>query len=212
VNCNPAFALAPYLSGAQRLGTIAFLHHPSGTPGVPVTIVDASPSSLAGGKDESSTAMLVKEAILHADIVLFDMPAVVDDACRYMLMSADHIIVPITPDLRSECGIDVLESLLRSEDWDGPELHYILNRYDHSRSFHRAVRARMEISLQGRLNPVVVREEALLQEALASGQAIGDYAPKAVMAQDLYSISDWLQQLDCRDRNIASELTAGGVA
>ena len=227
VNYSNDLGLQHYLQPkSPRFGLISFLHAPEGSGGIPVTVIDASAngpaaskgsfgssvSSFAEGKHESHSALLIQQASQSADIILYDMPVTTDRACRELLRTADHILVPLQPDLQSAASIPVLDSLLALSPGHGPEVKFLINRFEPSRPFHRDLRERVECRLGDRLLPMVIRDEPLVSEAMASRLTVPDYAPSAPITQDFEVLADWLCLLESRSPQAAVSHSQGAVA
>ncbi len=213
VNRSHEYAMEQYLPAkAPRFGGIGFMHAPVGGKGAPVTVINASSLNAWEGGEGSQTAFLTAQATRNADILLVDLPVTLDLSSREVLIGSDHIVIPLIPDLQSVASIEPLEAMLTFHQRPAPEVHYILNRYDESRLFHREVRARLQKLVGSRLHAVAVREDRLVQEATGGGLTIADYAPEAGVNGDLQSLADWLEVFSARITKFCVESKPGAIA
>ena len=213
VNCSPPVAVATCPpEKTPRLGPLSFVHAPNGDRVGSVTVIDVCPRALNREHVGGPAALWTKGATCQADLVLFDMPVTLDPASREVLLGADHIVIPLAPDLQSAASIGLLESLPQFQHRPRPQVHYVLNRYDDSSSFHREVRVRIETMLGGRLHLVAIREDRLVKEASACGKTIAEYAPEAAVLRDLHSVAEWVGRLRSRPPSIVPDMTSEAVA
>ena len=213
VNCSSGFALEQYLQiKGARLGGVSFLSTGTCSEAVPVPVIDACPLEGFDGVKQQQRERLIQEAVQQADLVLFDMPVIANAESRSLLLGTDLLVVPIVPDLQSTATVALLDAFLCSKEKVGPNVHFVLNRYDSERSFHREVRARFEAILEKRLLPVVIPEDPLIQDATASGLTVLDYAPHSEVSREIDALAQMLTSPPLRSSTVAKNLFQGEIA
>ena len=213
VNCSHSFSFEPYLSSrTPRFGVLSFLHAPAGVAALPVTVIQSAAAELTDEARAGSPALFLEQASSSSEILLFDMPVGLDHASRELLSSVDHLIVPLVPDLQSGASANVIEALLRIGNRRGPEISFLFNRYDESRSFHREIRSRVSKLLGARLLPITVREDRALQEAAGSGLVLAEHAPESPVLSDLHALTGWICSLGANSIGTLPEIARGATA
>jgi cellulose biosynthesis protein BcsQ len=194
VNCGSSFVWQHLLGPrAQSVGALTFLHPGEGPAARPMTLIEASEAATPG---EQETAMtLVLEASVQADATLLDLPVGLSSRNLDLAASADHILVPILPDIHSAATLRTLDAQLGPLRSTGAHVHYVLNRYQPSRPLHRDMHDRLQSVLGDALLPLYIREEPLVQDAMRNGVTVVDYAPDAEIVADLRALSRWVEEL-----------------
>jgi cellulose biosynthesis protein BcsQ len=191
-NCANSFGLQHLLGpDAHTIGSFTFVNLHENTSALPLILIDATET---GGSGELGSALkLIQDASEHAHTIILDLPVGLSAVTRETLSIADHIFIPILPDMHSAVTLRSMDTLV--ELADRPEVHYILNRYDSSRALHREMRDRLQNILGDALLPIYIREDPQIQDAMHSGVTIVDYAPQSEVVADLQALGKWVEQL-----------------
>lgn len=195
-NCDSNFGLQ-HLRGSysQTVGAFTFVHAPEHTAAFPMALIEAGEYATA---DERESALkMIRDSSLQADTMLLDLPANRSAHTLECLRTADHILIPLSPDMHSAVTLGWLEELMKRERATGAgrSVHYIINRYDGTRSVHRDMRDRLQSTLGKSLLPFAIREEQQVQDAMRSGLTVIDYAPQSGVVVDLKALGKWVEQL-----------------
>ncbi|HEY0796757.1 MAG TPA: cellulose synthase operon protein YhjQ/BcsQ [Acidisarcina sp.] len=197
VNCGSSFAWQHLLGPrAQRVGGLTFLHMGEGPAVRSMTLIEADEA--ATPEAEERAMELVQQASIDADAALLDLPSGTCSRNLDLAFSADHVLVPILPNLHSAATLRSVDSLLQSGRSTETHVHYVLNRYDPSRALHREMHDRLQSILGDALLPLYIREEPLVEDAMQNGLTVVDYAPDAEMVADLRVLGRWIEQLTPR--------------
>jgi cellulose biosynthesis protein BcsQ len=133
--------------------------------------------------------------------VILDVSSDPADVLRQILPLEPVVIVPVVPDTRSVLGLKVIEDLLdhqrQTASSKGPRHYFLLNRFDSSQTLHRNIREMMQKRFGDKLLPFVIRESSLVDEALAHGVSVVDYAPGSGVAQDIHALMEWVRSTIC---------------
>lgn len=193
-NCDSSFGLQ-HLHGSHSLsvGPFTFVHAPGNLPSFPLTLIEAGDASSTAEIDNALKRIL--DSSQQADTLLLDLPANRSEHALECLRAADHILIPLSPDMHSTVTLRYLEELMGDAGAAGQGIHYIINRYDASRPAHREMRDRLRSILGGALLPFPICEEPQIQDAMRMGVTIVDYAPEARVVSDLQGLGKWVEQL-----------------
>ena len=190
-NCGCMFALHYLLDArSQRMGAFTFLHAPEGVSALPITLIEAGDAG-----NEAQTVQLMQQARKYSDQSFLDMPVALTPPLRAMLDAADHVLVPLLPDVHSALTLKAVRAELRAICAAGVEVHYVLNRYDPARALHREMRAQFESMLGSALLPLSIREEPRIQDAMRHCVTVVDHAPRSEVIGDLEALSQWSEKL-----------------
>jgi cellulose biosynthesis protein BcsQ len=100
--------------------------------------------------------------------------------------------------MSSVVSLQAVDAFFRTHD-DGEgrvvEPFYVLNRFDVSIPLHRDVREVLRQQLGDRLLPFILRRSPTVNEALAEGMTVVDYAPKSPVTEDYANLSNWIRGL-----------------
>ena len=190
-DCAPYPAIPHYFGArSQRVGMLQFLYPPPGVPGLPVGMFRLSLAEL----HQRGFHDLLEQLESSESLLLMDLPVPQSPSATEVLAYADHVLVPVTPDVHSIAGLAHLRQLLSASAAVGatPQVHYLLNRFDESRPLHHEIRGRLVELLGGSLLPVVVSEDPAIEEASANGMTVVDYRPDSAAAAGIAALSDWL--------------------
>jgi cellulose synthase operon protein YhjQ len=144
-----------------------------------------------------SQAELVGDDIDRA-IVVF--PAGAPEPLMPILQKTSLRLVIVVPDLASAIGVGKLMRFFK-EHPDRPDSPYFLiNKFDSTRPLHQEMRTRLHEQLGARLLPLVIRRSDEIQDALAAGMTVMDYAAGTCVAQDFEHLADWIRTHSGRER------------
>jgi cellulose biosynthesis protein BcsQ len=74
------------------------------------------------------------------------------------------------------------------------ELFFVLNQFDERDGFHVELREHLQRRLGARLAPLTLRRSQEIEEALAEGMTVIDYAPESEAAADFRALAEWMDQ------------------
>lgn len=134
---------------------------------------------------------------LQANRIVLELPPSAEWLFRRLAPLQPVILVPIIPDVNAVLNLDASERYfeeLNGSRSDRLEPHYVLNQMDTSLRLHDDVREILEHQLGPRLVGGV-RRSALVDEALAHGLAVIDYAAESGVAQDYMELADWVRSV-----------------
>jgi cellulose biosynthesis protein BcsQ len=210
-NWSRAFAYQHLMgSRAQTVGSLVFLHAPSSVTAPPMILIECGELAAAG--EEQEAVRLVEQAACRADVTLVDLPTSLDQCTHKLLLHADHVVVPLLPDLQSAATLDLLDELLlegmpENQGGSAPEVHYVLNRYQSSRALHREAFDRLRGRLGYHLLPTYIHDEHAVPDAMWSGVTVVDHAPNSAVNIDLHAVANSIRQLSPR-RSVRKGTTA----
>jgi cellulose biosynthesis protein BcsQ len=143
---------------------------------------------------------LLRQVEVSQSLLLMDLPTLQGPDLTEVLTYADHVVVPVTPDIHSIGSLAHLEKLLASsgEASAGAHIHYVLNRFDESRVLHHEIRDRLRERLGNSLLPFVIPEDSCVGEASANGMTIADYRPESALVRELTAMAGWMRSLSQR--------------
>jgi cellulose synthase operon protein YhjQ len=107
-------------------------------------------------------------------------------------------LVIIVPDLASAIGVGKLIRLFRDHPDRPDSPYFLINKFDSARALHQEMRTRLHEQLGARLLPLVIRRSDEIQDALAAGMTVMDYAPGTCVAQDFQHLADWIRAHSAR--------------
>jgi cellulose biosynthesis protein BcsQ len=178
---------------SQTLGSFTFLHTPKHASAFPLTLLDVQASSGSDGNEEALKA--IHDASMQANQVLLDLPSDRTPLTLESLRTADHVLIPLCPDMHSAVTLPWLEELLDRDSAPGQQVHYIINRFQASRLSHLEMRDRFQTMLGEALLPFDLREDPEIQDAARSSATIVDYQPQSEVVSNLQALSEWVELL-----------------
>ena len=107
-------------------------------------------------------------------------------------------IVVMTPDMRSAVGVQRLARYFREREsvLGGPILKYfLLNKFDPRSKLDNDMRQWLSGELGDILVPVAIRRDQKVEDALAQGLTVLDYAPGSDAAEDFRQLVEWLRRM-----------------
>jgi len=193
------FPTIPHHFGArgQRLGPLQFFYAPASTVALPVGMFRLPLAELH--KPESRE--LLEQVKASESLLLMDLPILQTAADEEVLGYADHVLVPVTPDVHSVGGLAHLKELLAASN-DHPKVHYLINRFDESRALHHEIKERLQKLLGGDLLPFVVHEDQAIEEAAAHGMTIVDYRPQSAAVREIAALAEYLAGMADREDSV----------
>ena len=197
VETSPAGVLPYYFGGGEpRPGVVRTFA--SDSEHAPVRVLtlgrdECSGNSVSGRKVYNTLVRFGSEPLR----MILDVAGDPVEVLRHVLALDPVIVVPVVPDTRSVLSLQMIEDVMDRKRKSGfgptPRLYYLLNRFDSSIALHRNIREMMQERFGNRLLPFVVRHSSLVNEALAHGVAVFDYAPESGVAQDFQVLAEWVQ-------------------
>ena len=182
---------------SHRLGQVQLYYPPAGANALPLSVLRLTLAELGGPE----SAEILGQVGGDESIVLMDLPCPALVGGIPALAHADHILVPVVPDMQSAASIATLEQIYRISTGDSSlrRLHYVLNRFDCTRPLHHEIRTRLQQMLGERLLSITVREDAAIQDAMAHALNIVDYSPNARVVGDLDALANWISTLSSNE-------------
>jgi len=175
---------AQELTRARRLDCVATA---SGVKRVTQSPVDLAMLLGAGPRAAQLAPLLVQPWLDRPEILLVDIAAAEDACASAVIELADVEIRPLLADAASMVSLPP-----GFADADQlPQSLFVLNQADHRRPLTQSALAHVRHVVGHRLLGVVRRDEAV-PEALASLQALADYAPASAAWADIVGLSDAL--------------------
>jgi cellulose synthase operon protein YhjQ len=196
-----AYGLLPFFFGAgdQRPGMLRTFSPPASSGDAPIQMITLDPENF--GSETAPQEALTAEISKHArgvGRVIVDLATASGATTRRIMRLAPQILVPLIPDMNSVVSVSSIDAFF---DHNGgasanPSLpHYVLNQFDSSLPLHLDVREVLREQLGDRLLPFVLRRAPAINEALAEGMTIIDYAPNSAVAEDFASLASWVKSL-----------------
>src|SRR6266567_4103969 len=193
-NCDSSFRLQHLRAlYSHTVGNLTFVHAPGHVSALPMTVFDAGETARA--EEREMGLRTIQDSSLQADTVLLDLPANGNARTIESLKTADHIVVPLTADMHSAMTVRWVQELLSRVSLASRKVHYVLNRYDSSRSMHCEMCHELQEMLGSALLPNFIREEPQIQDAMRSGVTIIDHAPHTEVVAELQELAKWVETL-----------------
>jgi cellulose synthase operon protein YhjQ len=114
-----------------------------------------------------------------------------------MLDLAQNCLVVLTPDINSVMALGSFRKLSEGSNRPGsrqPGVHFLINKFDPASAFHVEVRQNLRLQLGARLLPFCIRRNDAVDEALAAGMTVLDYAPNSAPAEDFLRLAAWTRE------------------
>jgi cellulose synthase operon protein YhjQ len=197
--------LLPFYFGARELQSGVRRTFPiartfpaaSGATAQPLSLVSYD---VAEGSDSQPQREALVEEILHncedSDRLVLDISSGSNWLVRRIAGRHPVVLVPMALDLNSVITMQAVERLFYViPDCDGQPIqpYYVLNQFDESVPLHIEVRESLTRQLGDRLLPIVIRRSSAVNEALAEGMTVIDFAPDAPVSQDYLEVAAWLR-------------------
>ncbi len=136
-----------------------------------------------------SQAELVKDDVDRAIMVFPGGSA--PERLMPILTSTSLCIAIIVPDLASAIGVGKLMRFFKGHPNQPVSPSFLINKFDSARALHQEMRSRLHEQLGDLLLPVMIRRSDDIQDALAAGMTVIDYAPGTAVAQDFQRLAEW---------------------
>jgi cellulose synthase operon protein YhjQ len=136
-----------------------------------------------------SQAELVKDDVDRSVMVL---PVGSLESLTPILRSASICLAILVPDLASAIGVGKLMRFFKEHEDQPISPYFLINKFDAARALHQEMRSRLQEQLGEHLLPVVIRRSDDVQDALAAGMTVIDYAPGTAVAQDFRHLAEWV--------------------
>ena len=195
------YGLMPLFFGARELRPGTSRTFASETSG-PVRVMTLDRARHEKELDNASDETPLEQVVRHADGVdriLIDVATASTELLRQFLPLSPTVLVVLMPDMASIVSLQAVDQEfeeLAQESGRHIDVFYLLNQFDPSLRLHRDVRDRLTRQLGKRLLPFSIHRSNAVNEALAAGMTVVDYAPDAQMTEDLRDLAHWLQELD----------------
>ncbi len=207
--------LLPFYFGARELEPGLVRTFPAASGGVkPLSLVSYDIYEDSEGQQQRDE--LVEEILRNCDAndrVVLDISSGSHWLLRRIADLHPVVLVPIALDANSIITMQAIERLFNGiVDSDGQPLQpcYLLNQFDVSNALHLEVRESLRRWLRERLLPFSIRRSPAINEALAEGMTVLDYAPDAPVAHDYFEVAAWLRSVSPPPAE--ETLTASGSA
>jgi cellulose biosynthesis protein BcsQ len=180
-------------SRGKRIGALQLFFPPCRSAPMPVAIFNQPLEEMTG----EDFQQLLEQVNASDTALLMDLPTLQGPVPGEAVGHADHVLVPVTPDLHSLVAAIHLEEMLSAFDWPArrPQVHYAINRFSDARPLHREVRGRLEQLLGAKLLPVVLHEDQTIEEAAARGVTVVDDCPESPAVEEFTTLANWVCSL-----------------
>lgn len=193
------FGFLPYFFGACdcRPGELRSFEPPASSMDAPIRLATVgSESLLAESAEQDSLAAKIRGWAEGASRVIVDVATGSAAAVRALSQMSPTVLVPLVPDVSSVITAKEIDSYFRQRtDGQGadPEIYYMLNQFDVSLPLHLEVAKALAEGLGERLLPFVVERDPAVNEALADGMTIIDYAPGSPVSENYTRLAEWVE-------------------
>lgn len=129
--------------------------------------------------------------------ILLDAATLAPALAQASIGGAPIFLVPLLADMRSvHKAVRLLDEVEAFEREMGRhlELFFVLNQFDERDGFHVELREHLQRRLGARLAPLTLRRSQEIEEALAEGMTVIDYAPESEAAADFRALAEWMDQ------------------
>jgi cellulose synthase operon protein YhjQ len=193
--------LLPFYFGARELqsGVVRSFPAASGAVAEPLSLVSYDLSETSRGEAEREA--LVEEILRNAessDRIVLDISSASNWLLRRIADLHPVVLVPVALEINSAIAAQAVERLFRGmADSAGNPLrpYYVLNQFDPSVPLHLEIRESLRRLLRDRLLPFAIRRSASVNEALAEGMTVVDFAPESTVSQDYLEVATWLRSV-----------------
>jgi cellulose synthase operon protein YhjQ len=193
--------LLPFYFGARELqsGVIRSFPATSGAVAEPLSLVSYDLSETRQGEAEREA--LVDEILRNAegsDRIVLDISSGSNWLVRRIADLRPIVLVPLALEMNSAIAAQAVERLFRGiADSAGNPLqpYYVLNQFDPSVPLHLEIRESLRRQLRDRLLPFSIRRSPAVNEALAEGMTVVDFASESPVAQDYIEVATWLRSV-----------------
>ena len=170
----------------------------------PVSSSDA-PIRLATVDTEAHTMDSATQDSLATDIqrwaqgtsrVIVDVGTGSTATVRELSKTSPAILVPLVPDVNSVVTASAIDSFFQRQGGASgiqSTVFYVLNQFDSSLPLHLDVRGMLQERLGDRLLPFTLEHSPAVNEALAEGMTVIDYAPDAQITANFTNLAKWLE-------------------
>ena len=130
-------------------------------------------------------------------IVIVDTPPGGTVYLRQALGAASLVLAVLLPDAASFVTVASMERWLEDYARKRPGFRggwYVVNRMNSARILCRDVQAALAQQLGVKLIPQSIHFDAAIEEAMASQEPVGRYAPDSAAARDISALAEWLSR------------------
>ncbi len=177
-----------------KSGVVRSFSPPPGSTDAPVRAVTLDAEQyLQRGDGQLLLEVLIREA-RASNRILIDVQTASRSVAQ-LLSLAGMVLAPLLPDMNSVLSVAAVEAVFAGRaDSAGNAIEpvYLLNQFDDSLPLHQDVRAILQQQLGPRLLPFVLRHSPEVNEALAEGMTVMDYAPNSSAVEDYIQLANWL--------------------
>ena len=195
------FGSLPYYFGARdcRPGTLRTFRPPTSSCDVPIRMVSVDTDALLA-ESAAQDAMVAEIAgwAEGASRVIVDVATGSAAAARALSQLAPKVLVPLVPDVNSIVAANSIDSFFQhraNATGAAPDVYYMLNQFDPSLPLHLEVAKVLQAGLGERLLPIVLERDTAVNEALADGMTIIDYAPASAVAENYNHLAEWVEHV-----------------
>jgi len=190
---TPQSLLGAYF-GVRTFGTgVRTIAQPSSDPRACVHVINR-PRAVSGDWVASACSQLDGEF----DRMIVDLSPVFPLNYLQKALRDAIAIVPLLPDLRTACRLEMLlEGLMSLRDECGAALpiYFLLSQFDSNVRLHCEIADWLQEAYGPMVLPLMLRRGDEVSEALADGGTVVDYAPNSGIAHDFRSLASWIRQL-----------------
>lgn len=208
-----SYGLLPFYFGARELRPGVVRTFSGAASDAPIQVVNLEVSSLDMERNGAARLPVpsiedtvdtdpilegLQRSAHGANRLLIDIATGSAALTRRLLRLAPIVIVPIVPDMNSVVTLQAVDAFFRGQpDEAGRPLQpfYLLNQFDASVPLHLDVREVLRRQLGDRLLPFVVRRSQAINEALAEGMTVIDYAPNSPISEDYLNLAGWIRSI-----------------
>lgn len=159
--------------------------------------LDSLSSTRRGGGDagvELLDRLYSQSDVVNNDIdrALLVFPSVEPEGLIPLLAGTSLCLAIIVPDLASAVGVGKIMRFFQQHRDRLTSPYFLINKFDRTRVLHQEMYSRLKQQVGERLLPLVIRRGDEIQDALAAGTTIIDYAPASGMVQDFQHLAEWI--------------------
>lgn len=128
--------------------------------------------------------------------ILLDLPLGAEWLIRRVATLQPVVLVPLKLDRGTMAAVESVERFFATVvDFEGEPLrpYYLLNQFDSSLPLHMDVRTILDARLGERLLSAILHQSPLIEQALAEGMTVIDYALDSTPANDVFQVAAWLR-------------------
>ena len=154
-----------------------------------------------------SLSAAIRHAAGEANRVIVDLSTAALHSLEEILAWNPLILVPVLPETNSTLSVREIEKYFAGKvDAEGEPIrpHYLLNEFDALQPLHQDVRNLLRSKVGDRLMTVTLRRATAVNEALAQGVTVVDYAAGSALVEKFAALASWVRSTSNRvNRNVS---------